>query len=212
MQNIDQERLLRFNDLQNNGVDARDRFISSMKAAFSKDDCDEIMRVLSFSETLNYQHKGLTKEAYLSHPYRVAVLTVNLIEPVDISATVLALIHNVLEVASISEVEFLKIFECHQLHELKTLTIDRSKKSPEYLADYYQSIYEARKQVRMVKALDKLDNLYMLCLNSDASVRADYLLEISNYILPIVQKDLPHLTGCYEKLILNCQDIGHISL
>ena len=212
MQDIDKERFLRFNDLRNNGGGSRERFISCLKETFSTENSDEILKALSFSEALDYQHGDLTKETYLSHPHRVSILTMDHIVPANVSTTILALVHNVLEVSPAVDTELVDFFGKDRLKELKTLTIDRTKTTPEYLTYYYQGIYKSTKQARIVKALDKLDNLYMLCLNPDANIRANYLWETSHYVLPIVRKDLPNLTDYYCQLISNCRDIGHLSL
>jgi (p)ppGpp synthase/HD superfamily hydrolase len=212
MQSIDQERSRRFEDMRNDGANSRERLISKIKAVFSPEDVSYLLRVLSFAESLDYQHGALTKKTYLSHPYRVAMLSMDLIKPVTVSMTALALVHNVLEVSDIPDNQLLEFLGPESLKELKALTVIRANTSAEYIAGYYHGICSCTKQARIIKALDKLDNIFMLCLNPNDEVRAMYLEEIEQYIFPIVREDIPKMMDYYKKLVLNCQNIGHVSL
>ncbi len=212
MQEIDFERSLRFGDMNNNGADSRQRLISLMDAAFSEGDRQYLMKILSFAEGMDYQHGRLSQEVYLSHPYRVAALSIDLAKPPNVHTTALALVHNVLEVANIPHTELADSIGADLVDELRALTVDRSNNSAEYFAGYYDGLRASTSSARTVKALDKLDNMFMLCLNPDGDVRASYLEEIERYIIPVVEQEMPHTKEYFESLTENCRKVGHISL
>lgn len=212
MKDINHERLLRFGDMRNNGSDSRARLLSQMEASFAPQERAYLMDVLAFAESLDYQHGRLTKEVYLAHPYRVAALSMDILQPPNVHITALALVHNVLEVVDIPDAQLAKSVGDDLVQELKALTVDRSQSSAEYFAGYYEGLYSSTVPARVVKALDKLDNLFMLCLNPDDDVRASYLEEIDRYIIPIVRDELPYMTDYFEDLVRDCQNVGHLSL
>ena len=61
---------------------------------------------------------------------------------------------------------------------------------------------------RLIKILDKLDNLFLLHLNPNKDVINKYLLEIEKHIMPMVKKDLPVLLTYFEELFINTKKIS----
>jgi len=209
MLSIDKERAQRLSDLKNNGGNARYRLLTELKNNFSNDDYRDFISTLEFVDSADYQHGGLTKEAYLAHPYRTAILAMTLVDPIDKSLVELALIHNLLEVSSLDDDKIAARFGDKRLNELKALTIDRSQNSKEYSDRYYHGIWQSSSQSRMMKVIDKLDNLYMLCLNPDSDIRDLYLREVKEQVLPLAAKEIPHIVQYLNDLIDNCYYVGY---
>jgi hypothetical protein len=63
--------------------------------------------------------------------------------------------------------------------------------------------------VRVIKILDKLDNLFVLCLNPSDEVRHQYLADIETFVLPMVASDLPALLPYITALVNDCRAVGH---
>jgi hypothetical protein len=63
---------------------------------------------------------------------------------------------------------------------------------------------------RVVKIVDKLDNLFVLGLNPDASVRKKYLAEIEDFVLPMAAATLPRLITYMRDLVQDCRLTGFI--
>ena len=63
---------------------------------------------------------------------------------------------------------------------------------------------------RIVKIFDKLDNLFVLGLNSDAFTRDNYLAEIRVHILPMAERDLPSVFPYLCKLTDESESIGFL--
>ena len=212
MLSIDRERRVRFDDLLNNGRNAKARFFREAKSRISKKDYKSVKEITLFIQSLNYNHPGLTKEAYLAHPLRVGKLCLGLVKPLDMKLITLGLIHNVIEVTDCPLKELTERFGTEIVSELSILTIDRNQTSECYFNNYYQRIYESDRHVRLTKAIDKLDNMFMLCLNSNVDVRSKYLNEIRTYILPIFERDLSKYVSYVSELVENCAVLGHLKL
>lgn len=178
----------------------------------SIDDQEQLRKVFSFAASIEYHHVGLSPKAYLAHPTRVAGMTLFLSpnSKKKLLGTI-ALLHNVLEVSSVSFNQ-LKEETGHDVAEsIQILTVSRDfQENTDYLNKYYKSIELTPHSLSVVKIIDKLDNLFILGLNPDEEVRKRYLNEISNYILPLVKQFLPQLANYFENLVLFNQANGMI--
>lgn len=210
MQSIAAERALRLSQLQSNGGDALDVFNRALNSV--NDLSSNLKPYIDFAISITYQHDGLDSITYLSHPLRVA--TMAMFEAKDLSTPLVAtaLLHNIKEVSRPS-FELLKDFaDPLVVDAIDILTVERSNHKRSYTYDYYNAIYNSHSFVGIVKALDKLDNMFMLCLNKDAAVRLKYLQDISEFVLPIVSSHLPHLHRYFELLIQDCYSLGFVDL
>lgn len=164
-----------------------------------------------FAEQLKYRHVGLTSEIYFSHPLRVAALATLLAGAQDAGIGVLAVLHNVLEVSDVSLIELSETFGNGISDQIKTLTVDRDIQWDKvYKVGYYSKLMEGPPSARVVKIVDKLDNLFLLGLNTDAFVRKKYLTEIEDFVLPMTVASLPGLTAYMQELVRDCHAIGLI--
>ncbi len=178
----------------------------------SIDDQEQLRKVFSFAASIEYHHVGLSPKAYLAHPTRVAGMTLFLSPNSEKKLLgTIALLHNVLEVSSVSFNQ-LKEETGHDVAEsIQILTVSRDfQENTDYLNKYYKSIELTPHYLSVVKIIDKLDNLFILGLNPDEEVRKRYLNEISNYILPLVKQFLPQLANYFENLVLFNQANGMI--
>jgi (p)ppGpp synthase/HD superfamily hydrolase len=163
---------------------------------------DSLKKAFIFAKSLEYKHVGLSSEIYFTHPIRVSALSILLSGKTKSSVGILGLLHNVLEVSNLTENSISKKFGLEIATNISTLTVDRDKQwDGKYKVDYYNKIINSHQSCRIVKIIDKLDNLFLLENNKDSSIKKMYLDEIDKFILPMVQVDLPHLNGYMKELI-----------
>ena len=83
----------------------------------------------------------------------------------------------------------------------KVLQVNRKKQwEKAYIKSYYQKLNSSSNFVKVVKCLDKFDNLFNLHKNPKLKIKRLYLKEIELFILPLVKKYLPKLFKYYKKL------------
>ncbi|MEM7525755.1 MAG: hypothetical protein AAF360_18770 [Pseudomonadota bacterium] len=167
----------------------------------------------ALARSLDYGHPGLTKAAYLAHPLRVAQSYVADAPSACAAGVALALSHNVLETAGSAAAPVLDKLDQRFTgvrRWVEALTIDRARQSDQtYLARYYGAIAQAGAPANEVKVLDKIDNLYLLCSNPDAAVRAAYLREIEAFVAPLADQCLPNRTSDLRALVDEARRIGY---
>jgi hypothetical protein len=66
--------------------------------------------------------------------------------------------------------------------------------------------------VRVVKILDKLDNLFIIGLNPNEKIRIKYIDEIKEFILPMVKKDIPDIYLYFKKLVQDSYNKGYYNI
>jgi (p)ppGpp synthase/HD superfamily hydrolase len=204
------ERLSRFKSLRTDGTGTEDRF--RRQIAEQGLDTAVVLAALEFASQLDYRHPGMSKASYLAHPLRVAGMAAQLASPNEEGLIVVALLHNVFEVTAVTSEEISKRFGHDISGIISILTVDR-KLQPlrEYRQSYYAEILRSRAATR-IKVLDKLDNMFVLCLNPDEQVRHDYLLEIEEFVLPLVEHHVPALELYFRELLADCRSLGHLPL
>jgi (p)ppGpp synthase/HD superfamily hydrolase len=164
-----------------------------------------------FAKEIKYRHVGLTSDIYFSHPLRVAALATLVSGTQDAGIGVLAVLHNVLEVSDVSFDNLSEIFSSDVSNQVKALTVDRDVQWDKvYKAGYYSKLMGGALSARVVKIVDKLDNIFVLGLNPDESVREKYLAEIEDYVLPMTVATLPGLTTYLRDLVQDCRLTGFI--
>ena len=117
LNSIDIERTIRLEALKNGGEGAKYSFLKCLKEKFEGDEYQKVVCAYDFAVNIDYDHVGLSSDAYLLHPLRVAEMVMGLCASVDIDSVVIALLHNVLEVGSV-ELEELKDNELIHIHSL----------------------------------------------------------------------------------------------
>lgn len=172
---------------------------------------DRLVHAFGFAKEINYRHVGLTSDIYFSHPLRVAGLAILISGAQDADTGVLAVLHNVLEVSDVSTDMLSTTFGTDMSNLITALTVDRDIQwDKAYKAGYYRKLMEGPIFARVVKIIDKLDNLFVLGLNPDVSVRDKYLIEVEDFVLPMTVTSLPVVTAYMRELVQDCRSTGFI--
>jgi (p)ppGpp synthase/HD superfamily hydrolase len=174
-------------------------------------DLKRLAYAFEFAKAIKYHHVGLTSDIYFSHPLRVAGLAILLSDMERVETGVLAILHNVLEVSDVSLDMLSAAFGGAISNQIQALTVDREFQwDSAYKKNYYEQLMQGPISARIVKIIDKLDNLFVLGLNSDAILRSRYLAEIEEYILPMTVTSLPTVTAYMRILVEDCRATGFI--
>jgi len=212
LDDIELERRRRLSGLVEPDPHALVLWARALAALHNNAERQRLVHAFRFAKELKYRHVGLTSEIYFSHPLRVASLATLCTGIEDAGVGVLGLLHNVLEVSDVSLAELSATFGSGISDNIKTLTVNREVQWDRiYKAGYYSKLMKGPLCMRIVKIIDKLDNLFLLGLNTDASVREKYLAEIEDFVLPMTIASLPGLTTYMRELIQNCHLIGFIN-
>jgi len=213
MQAINIEKNLRVNYLINQNSDYLLSLEEKVLSYESGDNISLITKGLNFAKEIEYEHPGQTKEIYLAHPFRVSCIYKDIVKPSKLDGILLAILHNIYEVTATDNKFCNKYFSKNICDAISILTIDRSlQNNKEYLEIYYKKISESEDFVGQIKALDKLDNLFLLCLNPSESVRLDYIKEIEEFVLPIVKMHMPYLFDYYISVVADVKKTGYFSI
>ena len=166
--------------------------------SFGNSNKEILNETYNFSINIDTNHKGLSKTAYFSHPLRVASYAAFLTGFKSPSFPILGLIHNIFEVSDIDYENIKKKFGSSIAEQIRILTVDRNKDwDSSYKKKYYETICSQPVSCRIIKILDKFDNLFILNLNPNEEIKKKYLLEVEKYIIPMAKKNL---TSLHKKL------------
>lgn len=164
----------------------------------------KLTAALNFSKKIGYIHPGLSSEAYFSHPLRVSAMAMLVENSHDSEVGVLGLLHNVLEVSDVKTNLLREKFGEEISSQISALTVDRSVQwNADYKNAYYANLMRGPRNARVVKIMDKLDNIFLLGLNPDEIIRKKYILEIENFLMPMVANTIPGLVDYMTDLLLN---------
>ncbi|MBI4449579.1 hypothetical protein HY634_00810 [Candidatus Uhrbacteria bacterium] len=213
LRTIDEEREERVHARMSDGRDAIARFEQIIRARCEPSGLLDIRRALSFASGVSYDHPGLSRGAYLAHPFRIAGWAMMLGDRPDVHIGTIALLHNLYEVSRVQHADIVQAFDTDVAEAIARLTVDRSRQHQDaYRRRYYRSLHGAGRRVCVVKVLDKLDNLFLLCLNPDAAVRAVYLQEIENFVVPLAVEYVKECVPYVRALVRRCRVDEHIPL
>jgi (p)ppGpp synthase/HD superfamily hydrolase len=167
-------------------------------------------RAWALARGLEYHHPGQSRPVYLAHPLRVTTLYLRFFRPADAAGAATAILHNVKEVTAVDRVALASAAGEEVAAAVDLLTVDRARENdPEYKRAYYAEIESAAPYVGRIKVLDKLDNLFLLCVNPSAEVRERYLGEIEQLLLPLAARVAPQLVAYLRTLVEDCRRTGH---
>jgi len=171
----------------------------------------DLIKTLNFIDRLDFIHPGLNSNEYMIHPLRLAVILYKIDNNVNINTIIIALLHNIFEVTKIKEEEFLLLYDRELMDALKILTVNRQiEHDIVYKEEYYSKIFNHSKELAIVKAIDKFDNLFLLCLNPNKKIREKYLIDIEKFIYPIIKKYIPSVFIYYKNLVQDCKETGFL--
>lgn len=218
MTKIDQDtyesgRRLRLFALQNEGGNTRKQFRDHLSTVSVVGNLDLIDRAFKFACDIEYQHGGLSKSAYLAHPLRVAMMVMKYTEPPNVINIITALLHNVYEVGHVSSSKLTKLFDHSVAETISILTVDRELQwDDNYKERYYSTILNSHDSAAIVKVLDKLDNIYLICTNPDSSIRNLYIKEVFKYVIPMAQNIFPEVAELLIYLARRAQLDGYVPI
>jgi (p)ppGpp synthase/HD superfamily hydrolase len=158
-------------------------------SSVTSDKKDELNKAFNFSKSITYKHAGLSSEIYFPHVLRVAALSCMFSNYSDYKVGVIGLLHNALEVTSLTDEDLKNNFSNEISDAIKLLTVDRALQcDAKYKKNYYQQLLNGPEAIRLVKVIDKLDNIFLLHLNPDVVVKRRYRKEIYDYVLPMAKQ------------------------
>ncbi len=161
--------------------------------------------------SFEYSHNILNKNTYLAHVSRVTKYSLLFRPQLAKELLVLGLIHNIFEATEYDYQDLLNYFDNKTLLKVKILKVDRKRQHMEnYLFEYYKKIEETHISVSIIKILDKIDNIFTLCLNPSVEKRMVYLKQIEDYVVPLTKRNLPEISDYLIKLINNAYEIGYM--
>lgn len=168
---------------------------------------------LAAARAIDYRHTGLDARTYLAHAMRVAQLVMR-IAPVRAGETCApALVHNALEVGSVTEAELAERLGPEVADIVRLLRVDRVRQwNPDYKRAYYRGLTEGPAAARLVKIADKMDNIFTLCLNPDDAKRRRYLSEIETYLVPLTEDAAPAMVPYLRALVADARRTGHVAM
>jgi (p)ppGpp synthase/HD superfamily hydrolase len=201
---IEDERAEKMLSLTSEAAYSERRFLEALAPSRPK---ERISEALVFAKSLNFSNSSL-KSSYLSHPFRVAMFLAKIQPDASDAALTAALLHNVLETTTLKIDAVTGPFGAEVGGIIETLTVDRSRPFLEIENEYYRRIEAAGPVVQLIKLLDKMDNLFVLCLNANAPIRAGYTAEIRARLLPFASAFLPGLGQYLSSLLDDADRLG----
>ena len=161
---------------------------------------------------LPFVHKGLSREQYCAHCYRVSTMALHFSEKNCEISGAIGLLHNILEVSDVTTKNIQQEFGTEISSALSILKVERDlQQDKRYLEEYYNDIKYYSDYLPKVKVVDKLDNLFVLGLNPSDEVRNVYLQEIENYVVPMASEIDTELAEYFRKLIKYNKETGHFT-
>ena len=89
------------------------------------------------------------------------------------------------------------------------MTVNRNLQwNEDYKNAYYEKIMNGPREARIIKIIDKLDNLFILGVNPDKQVKIKYLKEIEKHVLPLAYKTTPKIYSYMKELVDNNYNNG----
>ena len=141
-----------------------------------------VERAFEFMQKAHASQKRKHGAPYAEHPEAVMkILTNEFKGTVSVNAQVLALLHDTLEMGS-EEADIAREFGPEILMGVKLLT----RRKGESFGDYAALLRTAPKEIRLVKAADRLHNLRETTLAGDPAWALEYAQETREHILPFV--------------------------
>lgn len=208
---IFRDRLERLESRRAYSIEYEKTLIDKIAHSLNENQKVEIHNAIQFARNLKYDHPGLDSNQYFLHPLRVATLVTDYIVNFNLNDLICALLHNALEVATISHSELVSKIGFGNAEVIKILTVDRKLQDDKtYKAKYYQEIRQNGTSMK-IKVFDKFDNLFLLCLNPFEEKRQKYLEEIRKEIVPLVKDKIPNLFDYFMAVVEDCESLGYLS-
>lgn len=167
-----------------------------------------IIKALDYAKSLDFSKNHL-KSSYLSHPLRLASFLIKINPSIDADYIVISLLHNIPETTEITVEDLKNSFGEKVADCIKTLVLDRNVSFPTIEESYYKEIFARGSSLILVKLFDKIDNLFVLCLNPDDEVRKNYIIEVRKKLLPFVYDYNLQLGEYLDELLKTTLNLGY---
>ena len=129
---------------------------------------------------------------------------------VNTDLIVAAIIHNVIEKNILNFEQIQDSYGTWIAETIKTITVNReAEKQAGWANKYYIELYKLDKYGQILKAFDKFDNIYALCINPNNEIREKYIAEIKKYIRPIIADFAPDYIDYFNELVSSTISIGY---
>jgi len=170
----------------------------------NKFETKKINSTFNFCKKLNYKHGNKIDKAYFSHLLRLGCMSLFIKKDIDYNLTRLAFVHNILETGNFKKKSKIsKQFGGKIFQQIKILTVNRKIQwDKKYKKQYYEKIKKSHVNVKIIKILDKMDNLFLLSKNKDLNIKKKYINEIKTYVLPMVKVTLPDIFKYFNNLVI----------
>ena len=140
----------------------------------------------NFNRYQNYIKFLKTNKKKYYHPIRVAYYLFFFKKKINLKNVNLALFHNYFELNLKNDQIFNSSIDKNKKKDLKILKINKLKRWDKiYLKKYYRKLKSASDEAKLIKCIDKLDNLFNLKKNQDLKIKKIYLWEVEKYVLPL---------------------------
>ncbi len=208
--NIYVERKKRLNSQTSIDNIAVKEWVKNLNSSPLKKHKKDLSKLYVLARNLDYKnHKNLT---YFSHTLRVANMSNFFQENLKLKKEliILGLFHNIIESSNLDK-NFLSWLLGKKIYnQINILTVNRKKeKNKYYINSYYRKLYMSHKNLRIIKILDKIDNLFIIGLCENNKQRKDYINHIKKYICPMILKDTPILYNYVLRLIEDSHKLGY---
>jgi (p)ppGpp synthase/HD superfamily hydrolase len=166
---------------------------------------------LTFAKSLKSEdpnHPSMS--AYLSHPMRVASLTIKTLADPNAALIKLGLLHNVFEVSGLNESDLIERgYDKRLAQGINLLTIDRKRQyDPEYLGDFYDAISTFGDDLALIKCVDRLDNLLAFQLFERTPVINNYMTLSETFVIPMAKRLSSELGDYIQEVIHYMRSVG----
>jgi (p)ppGpp synthase/HD superfamily hydrolase len=163
--------------------------------SLTKTECAEAISVRQLAENLNYKHAGLGSKEYFLHPLRVGSIAGIANPERQILNVKVGMLHNIYEVTDLQKSDVLKIADSEVEKIIAGLTINRKLQFDSgYLIEYYGIISGFPYKLGIIKVIDKIDNLFTLNSTASSEIKARYLQEIADHVVPLCDLVSPQLS------------------
>lgn len=171
-----------------------------------------LQETLAFAAAQSYGERDLDRY-YVTHPIRVSRFAAQWLHkrPGHAFETIaLALIHNAIEKEVLSGEEVSERWGPWVRDAAVLLTLDRAAmQTEEGKRAFYSRLAASPPEVQAIKLFDKLDNLFIICINPDEAARVDYIGEIERHLVPVAAAVAPECEQYLRDLIASSYGLGY---
>ncbi len=167
----------------------------------------KLYKAYNLAKTLHQGQKRDEGTPYFVHPYRVCLYLLEEFKITDEDILTSALLHDVLEDTEISEIELEREFGKKVANYVKILTKRkiRGLSKEEQNKMYVESLWNAPKEVILIKLADRKDNIDYLHLSRKDKIKR-YAKETEELYMPLAEKFFPKIAKQIREKLSQLKD------